>query len=109
MTCAACKAAPKLRRRKCAFAGNGRFRSDNWMCETLGKLRDAALWNMRDDLHSGSLAVVLLPDRDNLQGYIVLSYYKSRGTVGAAVMMHDDKPPKVLTRSLAEAAARCFL
>lgn len=108
MSCAGCLVSSKLRGRKCAFTKGGRFTSDNWMCATMNRLRDAATFRHRDDLHSGSIAVVLLADRENLQGYIVLSYAKERGSVGAAVVMNDDNPPKALTRSVAEAAARCF-
>jgi hypothetical protein len=75
----------------------------------MNRLRDAAIFKNRDDLNSASIAVVLLPERGDLRGYIVLSYYKERGTVGAAIVMHDDNKPKALTRSVAEAAVRCFL
>lgn len=106
MTCTLCKSAAKLRGRKCAFLGNGRFTSDNWNCDTMAALRGSALWSQRDDLHSGSIAVVLLPDAEELRGYIVLSFYKDRGKVGAAVLMCDDEKPITLTRSIAEAAVR---
>ncbi len=66
-TCSACKSAPKLHGRKCAFRGP-KFSADNWMCETLGRLRDAAIFRNRDDLHSGSIAVVLLPDVERPPG-----------------------------------------
>lgn len=105
--CEACRSARSLERGwKCAFTKAGRFTADNWMCGSMGRLRDAAIFQHRDDLHSGSIAVVLLPDRNDLQGYIVLSFYKERGTVGAAVVMNDDDKPKALTRAVAEAAVR---
>lgn len=105
--CEACAATlPGERGRACAFTKVGRFTASNWMCETMNRLREKALFTNRDDLHSGSIAVVLLPDVADLQGYIVLSFYKERGTVGAAVLMNNENTPKALTRSIAEAAVR---
>jgi hypothetical protein len=106
VTCTLCQTAPMLRGRKCAFGGNGRFRPDNWMCLTMLRLRDVALWRLRDDLHSSSIAVVLLPDVDDLQGYIVLTYDKDRGAVGSAMLVNSADRPRTLTLKVAEAAVR---
>ncbi len=37
-------------------------------------------------------------------GWIVLAWYKRRGSVGAAVVMNEDSQPRELTLELAESA-----
>jgi hypothetical protein len=82
-------------RRKCAFE-SGEFSTDNWMCATMGALRDRAVFINRDDMQNASIAIVPMPDGGDTFGYVVLTYYKDRGAVGRAVLMNDGDAPKVL-------------
>ncbi len=102
MICPACKAAPKLKGRACAFFGR-RFDSEYWMCGTLGLLRDAAIWSHRDDQHNESIAIVPMPEHQDLQGYLVLTFYKDRGRVSGALYVSGGRTVK-LTLRVAETA-----
>lgn len=89
-------------RPSCAFEEQW-FSHENWQCVTLGILRDIADehgFSLRSDDNDGSLAVIPTDDR----GYIVLSFYKNRGSVGQAVVMNDDEPPRSLLLEDAEVA-----
>jgi hypothetical protein len=75
----------------------------------MNELRGAYIWNHRDDNSGGSICVLpageLLAansDDDNSLGYIVLTYYKNRGTTGGARLVNDDKPDAPLTLVVAE-------
>lgn len=106
MTCLACLSAgmkpPHFGSpRRCAFE-SGIFSTDNWQCATLNALRDLAIFSHRDDMENGSICVIPLPVNDIQQGYIVLSFYKDRGSVGRAIVMNDEEEPKVLTLQVAD-------
>ena len=87
--------------RRCAFEF-GDFNGDNWQCATLNALRDQSIFRHRDDQENGSICIIPLPVNDIQQGYIVLSFYKDRGSVGRAIVMNDEEEPKVLTLRVAE-------
>lgn len=87
--------------RRCAFE-SPEFSPENWNCATLSALRDQAIFRHRDDQENGSICIIPLPLNDIQQGYIVLSFYKDRGSVGRAIVMHDGEDPKVLTLQVAE-------
>jgi hypothetical protein len=89
--CQRCRAAgPALRGRKCAFTTSGRFTPANWQCETMNALRDAVALTRRDDLHNASIGIVPVPEGADWRGYVVLAWYKNRGTVGQALLVNDD-------------------
>jgi hypothetical protein len=95
---------------RCAFGNyytddyNGTlFDKDNWNCMTMNYLRVIAReigLHLRMDFDAGTIACVPF-ENDYGQGYIVMSYYKARGKVGNAVVMHDDFPIRPLTEKLA--------
>jgi len=91
---------------RCAFSDSGDFVSDNWNCATINRLRDlagedrnmafrgegVAGWWARDDIDAGtSLSVV-----HTVHGFVVLTYYKSRGAVPQAWLHCDDSEPTKL-------------
>lgn len=88
---------------KCAFE-NKTFDTDNWNCATMNKLRDIAeeqselYW--RDDAGPASFGAIPFKG-DNWQGYIVMTWYKSRGRTGRALLMCDDEEPQILTEEMA--------
>lgn len=100
----------------CAFDDAGRFLLENWMCATMNALREAVeeheddqppydkpepagMWSCRVDARSASCGVILYDD-----GYIVMSWYKSRGRTGRAIRMRDDDEPRPITMEDAEKA-----
>lgn len=87
---------------KCAFK-SGTFDADNWNCATANALRSAAqvrAYNGDED----TCAVLPLPeDYDHAAGFVVLSWYKSRGRVDGAHAVVNYKPVP-LTLAMAEAA-----
>jgi hypothetical protein len=101
MTCLLCKQDPQppnSEPRKCAFSGDGIFLPDNWCCGTMLQLRDRCVWVHRDDLSAGSIGIVPIPDGLELQGYLVMTWYKSRGSTPNAFVMWDDAQPTRLTK-----------
>lgn len=103
--CARCKAGSRdngLSKRRCAFTKSGRFRKNNWCCETMMALRGAAVFRERDDLSAGSIAVLPVPDTLDVTGWLSLSYYKDRGTSGGAVILGDEGQRHSLTLTRAE-------
>jgi hypothetical protein len=104
MTCPLCARdphPPDSDPRRCAFAGDGTFLSDNWSCVTMLRLRDRCVWVRRDDLSAGSIGVMPIPDGLSRQGYLVLTWYKERGATPGALIMNDDQKPERLTEGLA--------
>ena len=100
MTCRLCQRDPQppnSEPRKCAFSEMGRFMSDNWCCATMLKLRDSCVLEWRDDLSAASIGVVHIPDGLEMQGYLVMTWYKARGGTPGAYVMHDDAQPVRLT------------
>lgn len=88
---------------RCGFDGNSLFKSDNWQCATLNTLRSCieryGYW-LRKDMQQASIGVLTIPEHDGWfedeedsevkTGYIVMTWYKSRGATGNAVVMWDD-------------------
>lgn len=109
---------------KCAFP-NGVFSWDNWNCETVNILRTLAGEDdkdreyfhayHRDDMRSASIGVLIIPGEDTeeddgtQQGYLIMTWYKSRGATGQAYVMCDDIKPEPLTLKTAEFIIRNFL
>lgn len=98
---------------KCAFP-KGRFTHDNWNCETMNRMRDIAHelgTTYRDDNSCGSIGYVPMGadyaprDFDILGGYIVMTWYKERGSTGNAVVMREEGAQE-LTLQHAELAIR---
>ncbi len=100
--CVRCSDAGNLKGRRCAFTANGRFRADNWSCETMMALRGAAVFRQRDDSSAGSIAVLPLPDNLDIRGWLALSYYKDRGGSPGAVILGDEGERSALTLHRAE-------
>lgn len=75
----------------CAWEDNHPL-SDNWNCATLIRLRNVAIergWVI--NLEDVSLATIPVDDDDHGYGWVVLSWYKSRGRTGTALFVNDDK------------------
>ncbi len=92
MICKACQARGKTWQGddpKCAFE-SGAFSSDNWNCATMGKLRSILEYDAEwyEDMHIVT-ARVLDDGKANI-GWIVLSWYKSRGRTGQALFIDDE-------------------
>jgi hypothetical protein len=102
--------APLVNDRRCAWGVDGRFRDDNYACETLLELRDIAefggfnrCFHNRDDESAGSIAVVHIPEIVvSTQGWIVMTFYKSRGCTHSATLLNDNDKPTFLAREYAE-------
>lgn len=95
----------------CAFDENGIFTTDNWNCITIGILRELVSKygeTKRDDNAAGSLDVLWIPENDGIDGYLIMSYYKSRGRIGQAYIFNDNEIPKILTEEYAEHIIRCY-
>jgi len=88
---------------RCAFE-SGVFNQDNWNCATANALRELADWSWRDDDSAGSIGIVRVPENDVFAGYIVMTWYKSRGCTAQMWVMWDDEPPHPLSLNEAEAA-----
>lgn len=98
---------------KCAFQVD-QFSTANWMCATMNVLRDLADKNQGDVGEFGtyklrhcdhSFAALPFTDRDGVERFIVLSWYKSRGRTGQAWVFTENDPPVPLTY---EAAIDCI-
>ena len=99
---------------RCAFEGSERF-GENWNCETMIKLRGLTgedyeekqhpAFHYRDDMRCASIGVLAIPESDDeniQQGYLIMTWYKSRGETGQAIVMWDDNEPQLLTKQTAE-------
>jgi hypothetical protein len=90
----------------CAF-GSGVFDPKNWNCATSNRLReiaeDVVHLHWRDDDAACSFGAVPFAGEHG-QGYIVMSWYKSRGATGRMMTMCDDHPPHVTRLAEAEDA-----
>jgi hypothetical protein len=104
--CLRCSDAANLRGRRCAFTPSGRFRKNNWNCETMIALREAAFFRHRDDFVNGSIGVVEMPDdtgpRDDVKGFLVLTWYKDRGGSPGAIIVADEGKQHALTLARAQ-------
>ncbi len=110
--CTRCRAGSTengLSKRRCAFTASGRFRKNNWNCETMIALRSyrTVVWGKRDDLCCGSIGVIELPDdmgpaSDEVRGYLVLTWYKDRGSTPGAIMLADEGKQHSLTLARAQ-------
>lgn len=85
---------------RCAFLEDGTFTSDNWQCVTIGILRDLAEILGHDARDDGVSFGFVPVDGE----FIAMSWYKSRGATGMAVVMYDRNVPKLLTLATADAA-----
>jgi len=96
----------------CAFR-SGIFNKNNWNCATMSLLRNIVenenhplyVGYCRDDGISDTIGIIRIPDPPDetcQTGYIVLTYYKERGTVGNAIVVRDDKDPEPLRLKTAE-------
>lgn len=86
----------------CGFT-NGSFNPENWNCATLNTLRHiAALLDTVQSMEDTSLATIPTKGDDH-DGWIVLSWYKSRGRTSSARFMFDDTDIP-LTLEIAESA-----
>lgn len=102
----------------CAFSDNGMFHTANWNCKTMNRLREIAgehhddeatlpwySWFMRDDMQNASIGVIRIPehyreDNNMMSGYLVMTWYKSRGRTGQAwIVCDDDEPTKLNLRT----------
>lgn len=72
----------------------------------MNELRTLHDYNDRCDDSAGAISVIRVPDATEQPGYIVLTYYKDRGTVGGARVVSDDDPDQVLTLATAESVVR---
>lgn len=127
MTCRLCKERGKKWEGddpQCAFPSgepSAGFDADNWQCATMNALRDIAEAGGHGDFHyrcdsaAGSISVIRFEHPEGHPtdpyglppaGYIVLSFYKNRGTTGQAIVMHDDHAPRPLTLYDAEGALK---
>jgi len=100
----------------CAFDENGKFK-DIWSCETMIKLRGlcgedeeerAGTFHYRDDFQNGTIGVLSIPENDELSGYLVMNWYKSRGRTDRAHIMDEDNEPKEITLEQAEKIISLF-
>lgn len=102
--CARCEADPRpfgggSDPRKCAFP-DGVFTTENWNCGTLARLRWLADEHPESQGHNEDQHVFTFPLADSC-GFLVLSWYKSRGrTEGAWIL--DSEKMKPLTLADAE-------
>jgi len=124
MSCTRCKLPKNFPgdERRCAFE-SGTFSKDNWRCGTMDALRDLlpndgeCTWSdfaTRCDTSAASIGVLHIPESADwddagkpedysLQGYVVMTWYKQRGSVGSATIVYDDEEPRTLTLVEAEA------
>jgi hypothetical protein len=66
--------------------------SDNWNCATLNKLRNIAIdRGFVTNIEDVSCATIPIDDDEGGYGWIVLSWYKSRGRTGTALFVNDDQ------------------
>lgn len=82
---------------RCAFM-NGTFEPDNWNCATMNTLRELGqpLGNEQGSsgpmlTYVGDQRAKLIPIDSDLQAFIVLGWYKSRGSTEAAYVLHEQR------------------
>ena len=100
---------------QCAFDNSCEFLSNNWACRTMFRLRDIARekgFHFRDDSDAASIGVIWINGHivgENVQmGYIVMTWYKSRGKTGHAWVVCDDRRIEKLTKETAEAVIKYY-
>lgn len=95
---------------KCAFR-TSTFNTDNWNCATMSALRrlitsrdngKRQTWHCREDMAAGTFGVLLIPENDIINGYLCMTWYKSRGRTDMAVIMDGSNAPQLLTFEYAE-------
>jgi hypothetical protein len=94
----------------CAFMLD-EFHTDNWNCATMNKLRNLCYekgFHKRDDDCNASIGLLSIPENGVVCGYLVMTWYKSRGRVGKAILMCDDEDPHVLTLIEAETIIKSY-
>jgi len=85
MMCRLCVTTPKSwsgSDRKCAFGPDGKFRRDNWCCETLRRLRELA--ETLEQHWSQDYHLLTVPVEDAGIAFIVMCWYKHRGNCTSA-------------------------
>jgi hypothetical protein len=87
--------------RRCGFTPDGKFKTDNWNCETLNELRRIAEANHRSTRYN-DVSICYVPVANG--GFAVLSWYKDRGRVDNAIVMLDSPDAHPLTLKQAESA-----
>lgn len=71
----------------------------------MNELRDRCDYEDRDDMSAASFGVIHIPENDDKKiqkGYILMTWYKDRGTTGQAYVMCDDDKPQLLWLKTAE-------
>lgn len=87
---------------QCAFS-NGIYSNKNWQCATINELRALIeLHGIHTRQNDESIGVLKVPDEVG-NGFLVLNWYKNRGSVGGALILEDDEAPRYLTLEIAEA------
>lgn len=116
MACSRCLADPQPTGyrdpRECAFDSEGNFTPDNWNCATLNLLSNAERFERTLYGCDESVQTIPVPYDDDLSitdGFIVLTRYKHRGKISAAVWMGDFWPIKPLTLEVAERSLRAVI
>lgn len=101
-----------LERRRCAWDEQGNFDRDNWCCETLIRLRQIAAdyhaWDLFHARCEGAGSIAVVRDLVNEDGWLVLVYYKDRGTTEVALLVNDEADPAPVTQALAEAICDAY-
>ena len=88
---------------KCGFPNDSAFDIGNWNCATLNILRGIAEeLGQIQCMEDTSIAIIPISD-DDRDGWIVLSWYKSRGRTSTARFIFDDTDIP-LTLEIAQAA-----
>lgn len=91
---------------KCAFP-EGIFDESNWNCATMNKLRNLAErygnYEWQEDMNIASLKL----NTDDYLGWVVLTWYKSRGRTGTASYITDDRVEPLTIRK-AEACLKVY-
>lgn len=106
--CTLCRAQGRrasIYRTRCAFRSGG-FSPDNWNCGTANRLRsllgDAdesplGTWKWRNDDSAASFGCLFVPEYEGHAGfYIVMAWYKGRGSTGRILRMRDEEPTRPL-------------
>ena len=87
----------------CGFPNDSAFDTGNWNCATLNILRGIAEeLGQIQCMEDTSIAIIPISD-DDRDGWIVLSWYKSRGRTSTARFIFDDTDIP-LTLEIAQAA-----
>jgi len=84
---------------KCAFENNN-FSVENWNCQTMAFLRDHLDFEKR--YNDESIGIICIPENEEFSGFLVMTWYKNRGTTGSAYIMCGGNEPEELILEKAE-------